>query len=309
MKFDRCRSCRDEVVWWALCVNVAQTIYKGTLGALTGSAALAADAMHSGADVLATLVTIFSVKLSSRSADEKHPYGYGNIQYVSSSVVGLILILGAFYLIYGSVAKIVSGDITAPSVVAILGAGISVITNELMYRYQSCVGSANNSPAIIANAWDNRSDAISSVGVLVGIGFAVMGFPIADSLTAIGVGLLVAKIGVGLNVEAVKGLMDSSVEIDVLKSVYDIAKTTPKVEGVCFLRGRSVGEEVHLEVCVYVDGSLKVFESDIITAALRKRILSEIDHVRDAFVSVVPGKPRKKSRRAGRPSPLAAAAE
>ena len=145
--------------------------------------------------------------------------------------------------------------------------------------------------------------------MLIGITLAVMGFPIADRLAAICVGILVARIGVSLNIDAIKGLMDSSVDMDVLKSVYAIAKTTPGVEGVCYLRGRSVGESGYLEVCVYVDGSLKVLESDLVAETIRKRILSEVEHVTDVVVPMMPVEVRKKSMWAGRRKRLAVAAE
>jgi cation diffusion facilitator family transporter len=276
------------VILWAFFVNIGQTLYKGVLGVLSGSAALIADSMHSGADVVASGVTMASVRLSGRPANEKYPYGYGNIQFISSSIVGIILITGALYLIYESVVKIMNGDVAAPSAIALLGAAVSVVTNELMYRYQSCVGKENNSPAIIANAWDNRSDALSSLAVLVGIAFAVLGFPIADNLAAIAVGFMVAKIGIELNIDAIGGLMDSSVEVDVLSEVFGIAKATPQVLDVYYLRGRNVGEDVHLEVSICVDGALKMYESDFIVEAVRKRIFDNIDHVTDVQISVVP---------------------
>ncbi|MBF0246952.1 MAG: magnetosome biogenesis CDF transporter MamB [Alphaproteobacteria bacterium] len=296
MKSPRCRKCREEVIWWAFFVNIAQTGYKGLLGVLSGSAALVADSMHSGADVVASAVTMASVKLSGRPADDDYPYGYGNVQFISSSIVGLILIFGALYLIYESISKIVAGDIAAPSAMAVFGAGISIVTNELMYRYQNCVGTENNSPAIIANAWDNRSDAMSSLAVLVGIAAAVMGFPIADNLAAIGVGFMVAKIGIELNVDAIDGLMDSSVDTDVLTEVYDIAKGMPQVLDVHYLRGRNVGEDVHLDISICVDGELKVYESDFISDAVRNRIYSNVDHVTDVQVSVIPVRQEVKTR-------------
>ena len=288
MKHEYCRICRKEVIWWAIVVNIGQTIYKGLLGFLTGSVALVADALHSAADVVASTVTMFSVKLSSQKPDEKYPYGYGNIQFISSSIVGLILILGAAYLMYESIMKIVAGNIEAPNGIAVVGAALSIVVNELMYRFQSCVGEENNSPAIIANAWDNRSDAISSVGVLIGILFAVLGFPIADVVAALIVAVVVAKIGVELNITAIDGLMDSSVEMDVLKTVYDIAIDAPKVAGVEFLRGRNVGEDMHLDLRVLVKGKMKVSESDQIIKTIKDRILAEVEHVKDIQVAVSP---------------------
>ena len=171
---------------------------------------------------------------------------------------------------YESISVIVSGPIEAPSVFAVFGAGISIVANELLYRYQGCVGRQNNSPAIIANALDNRSDAISSVGVLIGITIAVLGFPIADNLAAICVAVMVGKIGVELNIQAVEGLMDSSVDVDVLVSAYEIATQTPKVQEVQYLRGRNVGEEIFLDLRICVVGDLKIYENDLIVEALKK---------------------------------------
>jgi cation diffusion facilitator family transporter len=289
MKYEYCRGCRDEVVWWAFLVNIGQTTYKGLLGMMTGSAALMADAMHSGADVVASGVTMMSLKLSNRSADELYPYGYGNIQFISSAIVGLILILGAIYLIYESTMSIIIGDISTPSVFAVLGAGLSAITNELMYRYQNCVGQENNSPAILANAWDNRSDALSSLAVLVGIVIAVAGFPIADNLAAIAVGFMVIRIGVELNIDAIKGLMDSSIEIDDLKTVYQLVMDIDGVEGIIYLRGRNVGEDMHIEVDVKVDRRLPIREGDRISEWIEEKIMYELVHVTVVLVMLTPG--------------------
>jgi cation diffusion facilitator family transporter len=288
MKSEQCRVCRAEVTWWSIFANIGLSAYKGLLGAMTGSVALVADSLHSAADVVASVVTLFSLKVSDRKANEKYPYGYGNIQFIASSIVGVILILGAIYLMYESVMKIVMDTLEPPSAIAVLGAVVSIIVNELMYRYQGCVGKENNSPAIIANAWDNRSDALSSVGVLIGISFAVLGYPIADVLAALVVGVMVAKIGVELNVEAIEGLMDSSIEMDVLKTIYDIAMDTPKVDGVQFLRGRNVGEDVHVDICVLVKGKLKVNDGDVIAEAVKKRIFKAVAHVTDLQVAVSP---------------------
>jgi len=288
MKFDHCKDCREEVVWWAFYVNICQTVFKGVLGLLSGSAGLLADSLHSGADVVASAVTMFCVKVSDRPADEKFPYGYGNVQYISSSIVGMILLAGAIFLMYESIIKIISGNMEAPSLIAAVGASVTIVTNELMYRYQVCVGSENNSPAIIANAWDNRSDAMSSVAVLVGVVASVMGFPIADTLAAIGVSLLVGKIGIELIAESVKGLMDTSVDGDVLTTVWQVAKAHPSVHSIYSLRGRNVGEEIHLDVRLRVDPRLKIRESSAIAEEVKAQIKEAIPHARDIRLLVGP---------------------
>jgi len=288
MKFDHCAKCRDEVVWYAFAVNMAQVFFKGTLGLLSGSAALVADAFHSSADLIANIVTMISLRVSSKSADKDHTYGHGNVQYISSSIVGLILIGGALLLLVHSIKSIILGNFEAPAKIALFGAIISISLNEIMYRYQSCVGKENNSPAIIANAWDNKSDAFSSFAVLVGILFATFGFPIADPLAAIGVSLAVIKIGVELNRDAVNGLMDSAPEIDELKEIYKITKGVRSVLGISYLRGRTVGESLHVEVEVYVDSSTKVYESDLIVDVIKEKILAGVEHADNIQVFISP---------------------
>lgn len=296
MKYDHCAKCRDEVVWYAFFVNVAQVFFKGTLGALSGSAALIADAFHSSADLIANIVTMISLKISSKSADEHHAYGYGNIQYISSSIVGLILIVGAILLMVHSVKSIIMGNITAPARIALFGAAISISLNEIMFRYQSCVGKENNSPAIIANAWDNRSDAFSSAAVLVGIVFATFGYPIADPLAAVGVSLVVIKIGAGLNKDAIKGLMDSAPEVGDLKEIYNIVKDVPGVLGVSYLRGRTVGESLHVDIEIEVDGEYRVYEGDLVVDVVKEKIMNGVEHAEEiqVFLSPVIIKGKKK---------------
>ncbi|MBF0093079.1 MAG: magnetosome biogenesis CDF transporter MamB [Alphaproteobacteria bacterium] len=299
MKAATCGDCREEVVWWAVYVNLGMMVFKALLGVMSGSAALVADAVHSGADVVASGVVLLSVKLSNRKPNEEYPFGYGNIQFISSSVVGLILFLGALYILYEAVMAIVNDDLTAPSIVSALGAFASIIVNELMYRYQSCVGRENNSPAIIASAWDNRSDALSSTGVLIGILASVAGYPIADTLAAIFVAVMVAKIGVELNIDAIKGLLDASVEMDILRLVYHIAMESPGVEGVRSLRGRYVGEDLHIDLNIYVHGQLLIQESDLIAEKVRSRIFSDVDHARDVRISVTPTMETRTKRAKG----------
>lgn len=286
---DRCRRCRDETVWWAIVVDVLQVAFEGVLGFVTGSSALVADALRSGADVVSSVVTLISVKISQKEPDENYPYGYGNVQFISASVVGLMLIFGSLYMIYENIQKVVDGNLTPPNIFAILGAAVSILVNELMYRFQRCVGQQNNSPAIIANAWNSRSNALfSSIGVLIGIGIALLGFPVADVVAAMVVALLVIKIGVKLNVDALGGLMDRSVAMDDVGIVFDIAAGTPKVLDVRYVRGRNVGDHMHFEIGISVDETFKVYQSDLIADAVKERIMAELGHATDVLVMVFP---------------------
>ncbi|MBF0414716.1 MAG: magnetosome biogenesis CDF transporter MamB [Magnetococcales bacterium] len=288
MKFERCRNCQNEAMRFVLFGNIFLMLFKGILGVLCGSAALVADAFHSAADVLSTYITMLSVKYSKQPADQDHLYGHGKIQFISSSITGIILLIGANFILIDAIKTIYNGHYEPPNPMAMLGALVSVLMNEGMFRYQLCVFEQHRSPAFLANAWDNRSDAIASVGVLVGIGMAVFGLPIADPIAAVGVGLIVMKIGWELNVEAVRGLMDSMDNFDSLKSIYNVARETESVAGVSYLRSRYTGEHVYVEISVQADGNLKVAEGEIIVNNLVQRIKNEIGQDAEVQVFLLP---------------------
>jgi cation diffusion facilitator family transporter len=288
MKYDHCRECKTEVTWYSIFVNIFLVIFKGVLGALSGSAALVADSFHSSADVIASSVTMVSLRISSQPADENHTYGHGKIQFISSAIVGLILLTGAIFILIGAVKSIANGDYAAPERIALLGAGVSILCNEFMYRYQSCVGRENNSPAIIANAWDNRSDAYSSMAVLVGIAFATFGFPIADALAALGVSLMVIRIGLELINDSIDGLMDASPEMDDLQGIYRATRKVAGILGISYMRARTTGEDLHVEINIEVDEALKVYEGDLIVEVLKQKISQELDHVGTVQVFLTP---------------------
>ncbi|MBF0435658.1 MAG: magnetosome biogenesis CDF transporter MamB [Magnetococcales bacterium] len=288
MKYPHCPECRYQVVWYAMTSNVFMVFFKGTLSILSGCSALMADALHSSADVVASGVTMASMRISGKPADDRHVYGHGKIQFVSSAVVGILLIVGAMFIIYGAVRSIINHEYSAPDAIALLGAGVSVVANELMYRYQSCVGRENNSPAIIANAWDNRSDAISSIAVMIGIALAIFGFPIADPLAAAGVALVIIHIGVELVKDAIAGLMDTSPEVEELRKIYDVMRGVGGILGVSYMRARTVGDALHVEVSVEVDASLFVYEGDVIVDVLKEKIVNAVDHIGEVYVFLTP---------------------
>ncbi|CAK0765334.1 Magnetosome protein MamB [Gammaproteobacteria bacterium] len=280
MKYPRCAQCRDQVEWYVLAGNTGLVIFKGSLGIMSGSAALIADTFHSFADVLATIVTLFSLKVSAREPDKIHAYGYGKIQHISSGVIGLLLLGGSIFILIGAVLDIVRGTYEAPNSVSLFGAFFAILANEAMFRYESCVAVENNSPAIMANAWDNRSDAISSAGVLVGLVFAtLLGFPIADPITAALVGVVIIKIAVHLLIEATDNLMDATPDFIESSGLFGIISKFPAVIGINYLRARSLGEDFYIEADVRIDPKLKVYEGDLIVATLEEQIKQKLEHV------------------------------
>ncbi|MBF0191933.1 MAG: magnetosome biogenesis CDF transporter MamB [Magnetococcales bacterium] len=280
MKYPHCIQCRDDVTWYSIWFNVFMVAYKVVMSLVTNCAALMADAFHSLADLLASVFTLFSLRLSDKPADEKFAYGYGKIQHISSGIVGLILVVGSIFILVDALLSIINNTFATPDRMALLGAVVSTIGNELMYQYQRCVAIENNSPAIMANAWDNRSDAFSSIGMVIGLFFAtILDFPIADPLAAILLSLLVIKIGIELIVEAVNNLMDASPDVEELEGVYTIIRTFPRIMGINYLRARSLGESLYIEADLRVNKDLKVFEGDLILAALKEKITQSVENI------------------------------
>lgn len=288
MKFPHCRECRYQAIGYAIFMNTFLTLFKAAMAWLSGSAALMADAFHSSADVIASSITMLSLKYSSRPADEHHTYGYGKIQFISSSLVGMILVVGATALLVGSVNSVIDGNFQTPERIAMFAAFISILMNEMLFRYQICVYEELNSPAIMADAWDNRSDAMTSAAVLIGVGFATFGFPIVDTLAAIGVSLLVIKIGLELCLDAISGLMDTSPQEDELKGIYRLAREMPGVMGITTLRARTMGEAWYVEINIQVDGHLKVYEGDLIVELLKEKIKRGVENVHEVQVLLTP---------------------
>ncbi|MBF0280454.1 MAG: magnetosome biogenesis CDF transporter MamB [SAR324 cluster bacterium] len=277
MRYEHCYKCKTEVTYYSFFVNFFQAGFKSILGVLYGSTALVADGLHSSADVIASLVTMVSIKISSKSPNERYAYGFGNIQFISASIVGGILILGAFYLFVGAVLNIYHGTYHAPNKIAILGAVVSIILNQMLFRYQSCVGRENNSPAIMANAWDNRSDAMSSLAVLIGIIFATFGFPIADPIGAMGVSILIVRIGIELVTDSFKGLIDHSPDIAELQEVYQTVIDIPGVLNILSLKLRRSGELNYVDIGIKVDSDLKIYEGDLIALAVKMGVKEAIE--------------------------------
>ncbi len=289
MKYPHCAACRDEVEWYVLAGNTGLVIFKGSLGVMSGSAALIADTFHSFADVLATIVTLFSLKVSARAPDHAHAYGYGKIQHISSGIIGLLLLGGSMFILVGSVMDVWRGTYAAPKSIALLGAFFSILANEFMFRYERCVARENNSPAIMANAWDNRSDALSSLGVLIGLFFATfLGFPIADPLTAIIIALMVIKIAIELIVGAINNLMDATPDFVKSSDLFRMIRKMPSVTGINYLRARSLGEDFYVEADIRVEKTLKVYEGDLIVATLEERIKQTLEHVGSVQIYLSP---------------------
>ena len=286
-----CRTCRSESVWWDLFAALGDAVFMNILGLATGSMALHAEGLHSLGDFLTKGVTLVSVKTARKAPTKKFPYGFGKLLFLSSALVGISLMAGALFFIYENFRHINEGLMEAPKVAAILGPIISMLASWVMYRYLVCVGYQNNNLAIVAAAQDNRMDLLSSMTILVGLFFAVGGWPMADHITAILASLFAVHIGGFILAQSVNGLLDRAIPDQVLENIRQVARETPGVLAVRKLRGRILGETWDVDLHLEVDGQQTVLDTYQISRLVRERIQTNVKHTGQVHITPVPSQP------------------
>ncbi|MFC2076939.1 cation-efflux pump [candidate division KSB1 bacterium] len=266
--------------------NVLLTALKLVFGIIGNSRALVADALHSSADMASSVLVLVGLKIAARPRDEDHPYGHGRIESLVSLVLGLGLIIVAVIIFVGALRSIISGRMETPGTIALIGAALSVAVKEAMFRYTIVVGNRLESPSVIASAWEHRSDAYSSIGVVVGIAGARFGFPILDPLAACIVSGFILKAGITIAIQAFNELMDRALPDQILERMNRAVRDVPGVRKVTGLRGRKLGTGIVADVAVLIDGLASAREGHGITRlvddALKKccpNLIETIIHV------------------------------
>jgi cation diffusion facilitator family transporter len=283
--------------------NFGLGVYKLVVGILGGSSALVADAMHSFADVVGSVGIVLATRVSAKDADEEYPYGRGKAEFLGAVFVYVVLLFFAVGIVVHAITLMLNDDLSAPHYVTALGAAVSVLHNIIMFQYLTCVGRRNNSPAILADAFENRADAISSVAAVAGIIGAMVIHPICDPIAALLVGVIIFWNCQEQLREAVKGLMDTALPEDEAEEAVEAILGCEGVEALAFLRTRRTGARYWLDVGVEVHESLGIEAADAIASRVGLE-LARYPFCHHAEVFVLPhGRPADDGPSA--PSPLA----
>lgn len=250
------------------------------------STAMFADGIHSLSDLLTDVVVLFTHKIGKLPADENHPYGHGRAETIGATLVGAVIIIAGFGLAYESWKIISTGAFRTPLISAAVAAVFSIIINEILFRYTRTVGEEINSPSIVANAWHHRSDAISSVAALVGIGGAMAGYPIMDPIAAILVSIMILKVGYDISFRGLSDLMDTALSETETRRIETMINNLPGVIQTHNLRTRRLGGEVLMDVHILVDHEASVTEGHHIAENVRRELIRAMDNVQDVLVHV-----------------------
>lgn len=259
--------------------NVALLAFKFAAGVLGHSSAMIADAIHSLSDFITDVVLLAFVHMSAKPQDEDHDYGHGKYETFATLIIGLAIIAAAIGIIISGVDKLVDWvggrQLAAPGWLALAAALLSIVVKEVMYRYTVRRGKALDSPALVANAWHHRSDALSSIGAAVGIGGAILlgnRWTVLDPLASVVVGLMLLKVAIGLLRSSVGELTEHSLSSEVEKEIEDIICSYPDVSDPHNLRTRRIGNRFAIEVHVRMDGNSTLTAAHNRATAIEQRL-------------------------------------
>ncbi|MCK9394846.1 MAG: cation diffusion facilitator family transporter [Methylobacter sp.] len=270
-------------------VNVFQTLIKIGFGILGQSAALIADGIHSLSDLLSDLLVIIAVKLGSREADHEHPYGHRRFETIATVILGAGLIAIGGAIVWSVMERMAHPEqLPVPNVLSLGVAAISILVNEWLYQYTKRIAKTTRSKLLLANAWHQRSDALSSLVVLFGIGAVMLGYPLADAIAAVVVALMVAKIGLNLVLESIKELVDTSLPPELVAEIRTAIHAIDGVEDIHLLRTRQMGEDALIDAHIVVDPRITVSEGHMIGDIVRDDLIRRFDDVMDVLVHVDP---------------------
>ena len=272
----------------SLWVNILLTAIKLTAGIFGNSKAMLADSINSALDVLATGIVFVGLRISKKPADDGHPYGHGNADTIASFLVALLLLLTGLYIGYSATHVIVHKHMVKPGSIALYAAIFSIVVKETLFHYTISVGRRENSQAIIANAWDHRSDVYSSSAALVGIFFARRGILILDPIAGLVITVMIFRIALHLIHSSVDIIMDESPDA---KFIQEISKIISDVDGVVEVRDIRVhqrGPDRTADVKIEVDGSITVNDGHVIASEVKTALIESEFRITDAMVHVDP---------------------
>lgn len=270
-------------------VNIVLSVLKVLAGWLGSSHALIADGIHSLSDLATDVVVLVAAKHGAKDADEEHPYGHGRIETLATVALGIVLVLVAFGIGYDAVRRLFAPEqLLLPGILALSAAALSVLVKEALYHYTVVVARKLRSNLLRANAWHHRSDAVSSIVVVVGVIGSMAGLAYLDAVASVVVAVMVAKIGWDLGWQSAHELIDRGLEQEDVDKIRNKIMAVDGVRAMHDLRTRRMGGNAFVDVDVLVDPSLTVSEGHRIGEEVLKRLYQEIDEVSDVTVHVDP---------------------
>ena len=274
--------------WISIWVNLLLTVLQLVVGFFGKSQALMADGLHSLSDLLADIMVLFANRHGNRHADANHPYGHARIETAATLILGVTLvILGVLLLVAAGVRLQNPQNIQTVHPLTLWVALFTLVSKEGLFRYMLAVAKRVRSQMLVANAWHARSDAASSLVVVIGIGGNLLGYTFLDLVAAAAVGVMIAHMGGKFALEALAELVDTGLEAEEVEAIRSTLLATPGVRGLHELRTRKMADDALVDAHVIVDPKISVSEGHYIAEAARQAVLTQ-HHVMDVMVHIDP---------------------
>lgn len=259
------------------------------VGLVNHSQALVIDGVHSLSDLATDIMVVFAAKHASAEADADHPYGHARFETVATVALGVALIGVGAGLGYDAANRLFHPErLLVPGWLSLVVAALSIVSKEAIYHYTMRAAKRLRSNLLRANAWHSRSDAISSVIVVIGVAGAMAGLNYLDAIAAVGVAFMIVKIGWDLAWNSIRELVDTALDSERVEAIRETIQSVTGVRNLHLLRTRRMGADALVDVHIQVDPRLSVSEGHQVSEAVRHRLIKEIDEVADVMVHIDP---------------------
>ncbi len=275
----------------SIIVNIMLSLFKLVAGIVANSGAMISDAVHSASDVISTIIVIIGVKLSRRASDKEHPYGHERMECVAAVVLAVILAGTGLAIGYSAVSKIIKGnyeDLAVPGILAMIAAIVSIVSKEIMYWYTRNNAKKINSGALMADAWHHRSDALSSIGALIGIAGARLGYAILDPVASLVICIFILKAAYDIFKDAMDKMVDKSCSDEEETRIKEMVLDVDGVLGIDLLQTRVFGNKIYVDLEIDADGDKTLRETHEIAETVHNIVETSFPDVKHIMVHVNP---------------------
>lgn len=273
--------------------NSLLSLFKIIAGIFAYSGAMISDAVHSASDVFSSIVVIIGVKIAAKESDKDHPYGHERFECVVAIVLAVILLICGLFIGHTAIEKIGADNakaITVPGMLALVAAIASIVLKEAMYWYTRFYARRFDSGALMADAWHHRSDALSSVGALIGIAGARMGFPLMDTIASLVICIFIVKAAYDIFKDAIEKMVDRSCGDEMEKEIVEFAMNQKDVLKVESIQTRVFANKIYVDIDICADGGISLTKSHEIAGSVHDAIEHKFEKVKHISVCVVPMK-------------------
>lgn len=271
--------------------NVLLTLFKLIAGVVAHSGAMISDAVHSASDVFSTFVVIIGIRIASKESDKEHPYGHERMECVAAVILATILGMTGLGIGRSALISIRSGNaesVMIPGVLALVAAVVSIIVKEAMYWYTRIHAKKIDSGALMADAWHHRTDALSSIGALIGIAFARHGYPIMDAVASLVICVFIMKASYDIYKDALDKMVDKACDDETEQSIEKLVAEQEGVLCVDLLRTRVFGNKIYVDLEIGADGEKTLWETHEIAERVHDSIEAAFPKVKHIMVHVNP---------------------